>query len=259
MLRSVNPGPDGASGGITRSGMIAKHIERHNKGGLSDVILGGQDGLVNVLGVILGVAAATPDPRIVVAAGMAATFAESISMGAVAYTTTQTDRDHYLAELEREKTEIRELPDRERQEVREIYEEWGLKGQKLDQVVDIICSNEDTWLSVMMAEELHLAPVEESGALKSAIVVGFSAIVGSLIPLIPFLLVAPPLALFARPTAIILAIVISALTLFVVGVYRAKTTVGQPARSGVQMAAIGTVSALAGYVVGALFGAAGGA
>jgi len=46
--------------------MRARHIERHGGGGaLSDVILGGQDGLVNVLGVILGVAAATPDPNIV--------------------------------------------------------------------------------------------------------------------------------------------------------------------------------------------------
>ncbi|MDP2994367.1 MAG: VIT1/CCC1 transporter family protein, partial [Anaerolineales bacterium] len=49
--------------------------------GLSDIILGGQDGLVNVLGVILGVAAATSDPRIVMVAGLAATFAESVSMG----------------------------------------------------------------------------------------------------------------------------------------------------------------------------------
>ncbi len=56
--------------------------------GLSDIILGGQDGLVNVLGVILGVAAATADPHIVIVAGLAATFAESVSMGAVAYTST---------------------------------------------------------------------------------------------------------------------------------------------------------------------------
>jgi vacuolar iron transporter family protein len=249
---SVKRSPDG---GASRTGQIVQHLEQHQRGALSDIILGGQDGLVNVLGVILGVAAATPDPRIVIAAGLAATFAESISMGAVAYTTTQTDRAHYLAELERERFEIRNLPDRERQEIREIYEQWGLTGNQLDQVVDIICSNEDTWLSVMMAEELHLAPVEESGALKSAAIVGFSAIVGSAIPLIPFLLVAPPIVLLTRPTAIIISIIVSALTLFAVGVYRAKTTVGKPARSGLQMAIIGTVSALAGFLIGSLFGA----
>ena len=61
--------------------------------GLSDFILGAQDGLVNVLGVVLGIAAATGDARIVLVAGLATTFAESISMGAVAYTTTLADAD----------------------------------------------------------------------------------------------------------------------------------------------------------------------
>src|SRR3970282_2513958 len=70
--------------------------EAHAKPGLlSDFILGSQDGLVNVLGVILGVAIASRDIRVVLAGGLAATFAESISMGAVAYTSTLARRDHY--------------------------------------------------------------------------------------------------------------------------------------------------------------------
>src|SRR3989449_1333696 len=82
--------------------------EKHAQPGLlSDFILGSQDGLVNVLGVILGVAVASrnlSDPiTIILAGGLAATFAESISMGAVAYTSTLARRDHYLAEVERER------------------------------------------------------------------------------------------------------------------------------------------------------------
>src|SRR5436305_12562691 len=98
--------------------------EKHAQPGLlSDLILGSQDGLVNVLGVILGVAVASRDLAnpltIVLAGGLAATFAESISMGAVAYTSTLARRDHYLAERQREEEEMREMPDMERQEVRE--------------------------------------------------------------------------------------------------------------------------------------------
>src|SRR5512137_654388 len=86
--------------------------EQHKQPGLiSDFILGSQDGIVNVLGVILGVAVASQDFRIILAGGLAATFAESISMGAVAYTSTLARRDHYLAELEREKREMRDLPE----------------------------------------------------------------------------------------------------------------------------------------------------
>ncbi|HMB23505.1 MAG TPA: VIT1/CCC1 transporter family protein, partial [Anaerolineales bacterium] len=74
----------------------------HRASSLSDFILGAQDGLVNVLGVILGVAAATSEVEIVLGAGLATTFAESISMGAVAFTTTLADADLYQSERERE-------------------------------------------------------------------------------------------------------------------------------------------------------------
>src|SRR3990170_8279611 len=105
----------------TRLGQAVRHVEPHAKLSLSDIILGGQDGLVNVLGVVLGVAAASSDPRIVVAGGLAAMFAESISMGAVAYTSTLAEHDHYRAEVERERREIRQMPQAEKQEVRDIF------------------------------------------------------------------------------------------------------------------------------------------
>ena len=246
-----------SSAAPSKSSLRARHIERHGGGGsLSDVILGGQDGLVNVLGVILGVAAATPDPNVVLAGGLAATFAESISMGAVAYTSTLADRDFYQAELEREKREIRQVPELEREEIRVVYREYGLEGEALEQVTAAVTSNEQTWLKVMMAEELKLQPVERAAA-KSALVVGVSALAGSLIPLLPFVLV--PLGILPRVTAMVIALVISALALFAVGVYKARTTVGRPLRSGLQMAVIGMISALAGYAIGTIFGVKGGA
>ena len=92
--------------------------ESHKLGNfLRDVILGGQDGLVNVLGIVLGVSAAGGDTKILFAAAFAATFSEALSMGAVAYTSTITERDHYLRELRIEENEIRDLPDIEREEI----------------------------------------------------------------------------------------------------------------------------------------------
>jgi hypothetical protein len=86
--KEVNPMSDTnaplAKGKLIEQVRLHDHHDPHrHESRLADVILGGQDGLVNVLGVILGVAAATHDARIVIAAGLAATFAESISMGAV--------------------------------------------------------------------------------------------------------------------------------------------------------------------------------
>ena len=236
----------------TRLGEAIRHLEpRPPSASLADIILGGQDGLVNTLGVILGVAAASSDPRIVIAAGFAATFAESISMGAVAYTSTLAEHDHYRAELERERREIREMPEAEVQEVKEIFSRWGFSGDLLERAVTKVIEEEEAWVDVMMRNELKLAPIEDANALRIALVVGFSAIVGSLIPLVPFLLL-------SLNWAVPLALGVSALALFVVGAYKARITVGKPARSGLQMAVIGIVSALAGYFIGALFGAQGG-
>ena len=212
---------------------------------LADIILGGQDGLVNVLGVILGIAAATSDPRIVLVAGLAATFAESISMGAVAYTSTLAEADFYESERAREYRHIQEVPKLEREEVRQLYQDKGFQGELLDRIVDTITTNKDVWVAVMMAEEHQLMPTDRKQALSAALLVGFSAIVGSLIPLAPFVLL--PIV-----PSMVASVAVTALVLFAVGVYKARMTVGHPGKSGLEMAVIGTVSALVGYAVGAL-------
>ena len=222
------------------------HSDPHHRTfALADVILGGQDGLVNVLGVILGVAAATSDPRIVIVAGLAATFAESVSMGAVAYTSTLAEADFYESEREREYRHITDVPHLEKAEVREIYSRKGFQGELLDRIVDTITANEDVWVAVMMAEEHRLTPTNRSEAFRAALVVGFSAIVGSLIPLAPF-------AFLPVGTSMLVSVLITAIVLFGVGAYKARMTVGRPGRSGLEMAIIGTLSALVGYAVGAL-------
>lgn len=224
------------------------HFENHKKNRLSDIILGGQDGLVNVLGVILGVAAASQDTRIVLAGGLAAVFAESISMGAVAYTSKMTERDFYLSEHAREKREIHEVPQMERDEIRQIYAAKGFKGKLLEDVVKVITSDEKIWLNTMMNEELQLSPVAKKEPFSAAVIVFFSTIVGSFIPIIPF---------FFLPihTSIWTSLAMSAIALFIVGAIKAKLTVGNWGKSGLEIAIIGIVSALAGYGIGWLFNA----
>lgn len=214
--------------------------------GLSDIILGGQDGLVNVLGVILGVAVATYDPRIVLVAGLAATFAESVSMAAVAYTSTLADADFYESERAREHRHIEMVPTLERQEIRDIYQSKGFKGTLLDRIVDTITADREVWVAVMMSEEHQLSPINRRQAMRSALIVGVSAIIGSLIPLVPFIFLPVKVSIW-------ISILVSALVLFAVGAYKARMTVGHPGKSGLEMAIIGTVSALVGYGVGLLF------
>lgn len=224
------------------------HEEAHQKNfNLPEIILGGQDGLVNVLGVILGVAAATDSSRLVMIAGLAATFAESISMAAVAYTSKLAEADYYQSEYEREKYEIEHVPEGEREEIKALYENYGFRGKTLDDIVDRITSDKTTWLKVMMEQELKLEPVERKEALPNSIIVGISALVGSFIPLLPFVFL-------QIIHAIITSLVVTTITLFAIGYYKAKVTVGRNFwRMGIEMAIIGMVSAFVGYLVGVLF------
>jgi len=217
---------------------------------LRDIILGGQDGLVNVLGVVLGVAAATQQLRIIMAAALAATFSESIAMAGVAYTSSLAERDYYLAQLAKELQEVEDLPDVETEEVRQIFRDKGIHGELLDDVVKQITSDKKVWVDVMMRDELHLAPVSEKGVAWRALIVGFSALVGSLIPLVPFLLV--PLFGMSITLATILSLPLCGAVLFGVGAYKALTLVGDWRISGLQMLVIGMVSAAAGYGIGRL-------
>jgi vacuolar iron transporter family protein len=93
-------------GGIGHRGIGApagEHREEHRQANwLRDVILGGQDGLVNILGIILGVIAGGGSKTVLLAAGFAAAITESISMGAVGWTSALSERDYYAAERARE-------------------------------------------------------------------------------------------------------------------------------------------------------------
>jgi VIT1/CCC1 family predicted Fe2+/Mn2+ transporter len=227
------------------------HREVHRESNwLRDVILGGQDGLVNILGIILGVIAGGGSDVVLLAAGFAAAITESISMAAVGYTSSVSERDYYEAERARETTEIDTVPEAERQEIRDIYASKGFSGEMLDAVVNTITANRDTWLTTMMDEELHLQPVQSRDILRTAVVIGIATLIGHLIPLVPFVVL-------PRTPALVLAIVLSAVALFGVGAYTAVTLVGDWRKSGLKFLAIGLGAAAIGFFVGRLFNATG--
>ncbi len=227
---------------------------RHSHAGqtdwLRDVILGGQDGLVNILGIVLGVIAGGGSRIVLISAGFAAAITESISMGAVGYTSTVADRDFYSAQLAIEESSVRDDTDLECEEITELYRSKGFSGHLLDQVVATITANREKWVSTIMGEERHLQPVRTQDVVRSSVVITVATLVGHLIPLVPFLFL-------ARASALVLAIVLSAMVLFGVGVYSALTRVGNWWRSGSRMVLIGLGAAAVGFLIGHLFHASG--
>jgi VIT1/CCC1 family predicted Fe2+/Mn2+ transporter len=216
--------------------------------GIRDATLGANDGLVSVLTILAGAAGAATG-KTVLLLGIAALVGGAISMGIGAFVSAKAYRAYFAKELQRELREMKELPDVEREEIREIYRGRGFEGELLDQVVDTITSNPTVWLRVMMQEELGLS--EGFGEpLGAALTVSLAFLLGGAVPIIPFLFV-------AGVGGLGLSFLFTAVALLVGGAIRAKFTGENLARAGAELIAMAAVGVAAAYGIGRGLHAAG--
>jgi vacuolar iron transporter family protein len=215
-----------------------------------DVILGGQDGLVNVLGLVLGMAVATGDSRVVITAGLAAMLAESIAMAGVAYTSSGAERGLATRAGRRIQAEAAERHDERRQVVLDSLVAGGASAEIVETVAAVIDHEGQAWEAELRDAQATMAPVRETRPIRAALVVGLSTLLGSAVPLVPF-------AALPIEVAPIVALLAAVVVLFVAGVERARLSGGVPLRAGLELVGIGVVSALAGYVIGRVLRAPG--
>lgn len=215
---------------------------------IRDITLGANDGLVSILVLLAGVAGATTG-RAVLLAGIAGLVAGAISMGVGAFVSAKAYRAYYRKELQREIREMRELPERERDEIRGIYRERGFQGEELEMVVDRITSNPRVWLRVMMQEELGLS-AQFARPLGAAGVVFVAFLAGGIVPILPFIWGEGLGALLASFAA-------TAAALIVAGIIRTRFTGEHPARASGELVLMAAVGLGAGYGIGKLIGLTG--
>jgi len=210
---------------------------------IRDVILGGQDGLVNVLGLVLGMAVATGDSRLVVTAGLAALLAESIAMGGVAFTASGAERQLAASTRDRNAREQAARAARRAADRRRRLQAGGGSAAAVDAALAEADEEARAWQHELDMLRAAMAPLRETRPIRAAAVVGVSTAVGSAVPLLPFVLL--PIGV-----APIVALVGGAIVLAVAGMERATLTGGDVRRAAFEMVAIGLVSAFAGYLIG---------
>lgn len=229
---------------------IEEDPEAHRLHGewIRDVTLGANDGLVSILTLLAGVAGATTGD-VVLLAGIAGLVAGAISMGVGAYVSAKAYRAFYRKELAREIREMRELPDVERGEIREIYRRRGFEGRMLEEVVDTITADPRVWLKVMMTEELGLS-AQFARPLGAAGVVFVAFIAGGAIPVLPFVFLE---GLAALGTSIAL----TAAALLAAGTIRSRFTGERPLTAGVELVGMAAVGVGVAHLIGRLVGLSG--
>jgi VIT1/CCC1 family predicted Fe2+/Mn2+ transporter len=209
---------------------------------LRDIIIGLADGLTVPFALAAGLAGAVSTTLLVVTAGFAEIAAGSIAMALGGYLAVRADRDYYFHELMRRYREANENPDRGRAEVTAMLADWGFKEDVVSTAVETIVSDSDRMVNFIMKHKLRLDLPREGRARESSMTIGFSYIVGGLIPLFPYMVQG------SQANALITSCCVTLLALFVFGYVKGKILSTNPWKSAVQTMAVGGLAAAVAYV-----------
>jgi VIT1/CCC1 family predicted Fe2+/Mn2+ transporter len=222
--------------------------ERHVSGAswVSDAIYGINDGLGAVFGIVSGMAGYTGGTGIVLITGLAGTLASALSMGSSAYLAAKSQREVYEGEIAREKAEIEQNPEEEREELELFYQLKGFSEEEAGTLVARIREKPDHFLKTLVQEELGLSETTFPNPWTACLSATLSTAVGGIIPVLPFF--------FTRGTpAVVWAAALSILAHFAVGVGKSFVTTRPWWISGLEMTLVAVIAGAVTYGLGLAF------
>ena len=210
---------------------------RTGTGWISGAIYGANDGLAAVFGIVAGVSGATGGSSFVLTAGLSGAVASGLSMATGAFLAARSEAEVAAANVERERREVHENPEEEKEELSLFYQLKGIDPETATMLAEKVARDPQAMLNAQVSEELGGS---EGGAdpLQSAAAAGISTLIGAMVPVIPFF--------FLRGTAgVVVAFVVSLLAHFLVGAAKSLFTLRAWWAAGLEMT-------LAGVIVGGI-------
>lgn len=221
------------------------HIEKHftSTEVVRDIVIGMSDGLTVPFALAAGLTGVVAASHIIITAGLAEVAAGSIAMGLGGFLAARGDAEHYASERKREQYEIQALPDREAQEVVEVFQSYGLTAAESAPLVAALQKRPEAYVDFMMRFELGLEKPDPKRALTSALTIAGAYIIGGLIPLSPYFLVSQ------AHVALILSAIVTLVALMVFGYFKSKATGAPAIRGSLQTVLIGGLAAAAAFLI----------
>jgi len=213
---------------------------------IRDVVIGMSDGLTVPFALAAGLSGVLTSNALIITGGLAEICAGSIAMGLGGYLAGKTEIEHYNSELSREYLEIKTKHEAEKQEVRDVFANYGLSKELQDSVADELAKNEKNWVEFMMRFELGLEKPDEKRATKSALNIGVAYVIGGFIPLLGYFFSDTP------SQGLIYSSVITVVCLFVFGYFKSKFTGQPPLKGALQVTFIGFLAASAAFLLAKL-------
>ena len=240
-----------ASPGALTGAALAQLEGRHrgmSGNALRAAVLGANDGLVSNLSLVMGVAGAALSAHLILITGLAGLLAGACSMAMGEWLSVNTARESNQRQIDVEATELEEVPDEEKEELALIYQSKGLPEEQAKALAETLISNKETALDTLTREELGIDPDELGGSPWTAGGTSFFLFAaGAIFPVAPFFF------LTGAP-AVIAALALSGIALFLIGGATSFFTGRSILFSGVRQLLIGFVAAGVTYGIGHLIG-----
>ena len=226
------------------------HTEKHLKNSdfITDMVIGMSDGLTVPFALAAGLSGAVSTNSIVITAGIAEVVAGCIAMGLGGYLAGKTEQEHYESELKKEYAEVEAVPEKEMEEVKIIFADYGLDEPAQNMIVQQLAKDKTKWVDFMMKFELGLERPHIKRARNSALTIGAAYLVGGLIPLSAY---------FFTPTpheGLLVSAILTTICLFIFGYFKSKVTGQPPIKGALKVTMIGLIAAAAAFGVAKLFG-----
>jgi vacuolar iron transporter family protein len=221
------------------------HTEKHLKSSdfITDIVIGMSDGLTVPFALAAGLSGAVSNNTIVITAGIAEIVAGCIAMGLGGYLAGKTELEHYQSELKREFAEVENIPEKEIQEVKEVFGEYGIDEEGQSLLAAQLSKNKSKWVDFMMKFELGLEKPNPNRARNSALTIGLAYFVGGLLPLMAYFFTSTP------HKGLFVSAIITTFCLFIFGYFKSKITGQPPIKGAIKVTLIGLIAAAAAYFV----------
>ena len=219
------------------------------KGVVRDFVFGMEDGLVSNLGLVLGVYVGGGSEFAIVLAGLASMFAGAFSMSAGSYLSAKSQKEVYEHEISSTEKYLKKNPDKCVNDMKSVLVKEGLKKSSINALFkDYSASKHPKFIcNYMVQRKVGISKEKFDFPLKNAFTMFLSFLVGSLFPILPFIL-------FDKLMAAITAVVLTIIVLFGVGVSKIRYTKRSWLKSGLEMLVVGLGAGVIGYLVGTIIG-----
>jgi VIT1/CCC1 family predicted Fe2+/Mn2+ transporter len=192
---------------------------------------------------VVGVTASHLASHQILIAGLAAITAATVAMGLGAYLSTAAQNEYFQSEWDREWREVHEVPEEEQREVEAILRDMGFNADEAARFTERLMADKHRWVDFMMKEELGIV-MDRDSPWKSAGIMALAVIVGSLPPILPYLLIPQP------EVALRWAIGLAFATAFGLGWTKAAVARGVWWKSGLQFVAVAAAATVVGILAG---------